>query len=199
MVGSNKDEGTFFLQPTTAEKFIERARGRFGDQADAFLKLYPAGSDEEANASQLAAFRDELAFVMRIWARAQTKTGLPKRSSITSLMSLRRPWARSSRRLRFGRDARRGGPIHFPKPASAARVDGPGSSSLGHAVVVLGELRDQWRSERKGLWRSGRPMTIKRATGRWYWAIEPKLGQRRIARSLRFSNRFTRRNAEAEH
>ncbi len=73
--GSNKDEGTFFLQPTTAAKFIERSRGRFGDQADAFLKLYPAGSDEEANASQLAAFRDELAFVNRIWARAQAKTG----------------------------------------------------------------------------------------------------------------------------
>ncbi len=76
--GSNKDEGTFFLQPTTAEKFIERSRARFGDQADALLKLYPAGSDEEANASQLAAFRDELAFVMRVWARAQTKTGRSK-------------------------------------------------------------------------------------------------------------------------
>lgn len=76
--GSNKDEGTFFLQPTTAEKFIERSRARFGDQADAFLKLYPANSDEEANASQLAAFRDELAFVNRIWARAQAKTGHSK-------------------------------------------------------------------------------------------------------------------------
>jgi para-nitrobenzyl esterase len=78
IVGSNKDEGTFFLQPTTAEKFIERSRARFGDQADAFLKLYPAGSDEEATASQLAAFRDELAFVMRVWARAQAKTGHSK-------------------------------------------------------------------------------------------------------------------------
>lgn len=78
LVGSNKDEGTFFPQPTTAAKFIERSRARYGDQADAFLKLYPAGSDEEANASQLAAFRDELGFVMRVWARAQTKTGHSK-------------------------------------------------------------------------------------------------------------------------
>src|SRR5665213_404265 len=78
LAGSNKDEGTFFLQPTTAEKFIERSRARYGDRADAFLKLYPAASDEEANASQLAAFRDELAFVMRTWARAQTKTGRSK-------------------------------------------------------------------------------------------------------------------------
>jgi len=78
LVGSNQDEGTFFLQPTTAAKFTDRARTRFGVQADAFLKLYPAGSDEEASASQLAAFRDELAFVMRVWARAQTKTGRSK-------------------------------------------------------------------------------------------------------------------------
>jgi para-nitrobenzyl esterase len=78
LAGSNQDEGTFFLQPTSAAKFIERSRMRYGDQADAFLKLYPAGSDEEANASQLAAFRDELAFVMRVWARAQTKTGHSK-------------------------------------------------------------------------------------------------------------------------
>jgi para-nitrobenzyl esterase len=78
IAGSNQDEGTFFLQPTTAAKFIERSRTRYGDQANGFLKLYPAGSDEEANASQLAAFRDELAFVMRVWARAQTKNGHSK-------------------------------------------------------------------------------------------------------------------------
>ena len=78
LAGSNQDEGTFFLQPTTAAKFVERSRMRYGDQADAFLKLYPAASDEEANASQLAAFRDELAFVMRVWARAQTKAGHSK-------------------------------------------------------------------------------------------------------------------------
>ena len=78
LVGSNQDEGTFFLRPTTAEKFIERARKRFGDRADTFLKLYPAANDEEANASQLAAFRDELGFVMRLWASAQAKTGKSK-------------------------------------------------------------------------------------------------------------------------
>src|ERR1700678_1419745 len=75
---SNQDEGTFFLQPTTAEKFIERSRKRYGDQAEAFLKLYPAGSDEEASVSQLAAFRDELGYVMRVWSRAQSKTGRSK-------------------------------------------------------------------------------------------------------------------------
>jgi para-nitrobenzyl esterase len=78
LAGSNKDEGTFFVQPTTAAKFTERMRARFGERADAFLKLYPAGTDEEANASQLAAFRDELAVVMRVWVRAQAKTGRSK-------------------------------------------------------------------------------------------------------------------------
>jgi len=78
LVGSNKDEGTFFIQPAGAERFIEQSRRRFGDLADTFFKLYPADSDEQANASQLAAFRDELGFVMRNWARLETKTGKSK-------------------------------------------------------------------------------------------------------------------------
>jgi para-nitrobenzyl esterase len=78
LLGSNKDEGTFFLQPTTAEKYKEQIHRRYGDQAEAFLKIYPANTDEEANASQLAAFRDELGWVMRNWAALQTKTGKSK-------------------------------------------------------------------------------------------------------------------------
>jgi len=46
--------------------------------ADQYLKLYPAGSDAEANASELAAFRDELGWVQRNWARLQAKTGKSK-------------------------------------------------------------------------------------------------------------------------
>lgn len=78
LLGSNKDEGTFFLQDTTAAAYVERIQKRFGDSAKAFLQLYPAGSDAEASASQLAAFRDELGFVMRNWANVQTKTGKSK-------------------------------------------------------------------------------------------------------------------------
>jgi para-nitrobenzyl esterase len=78
LVGSNKDEGTFFLQKGPAERFLENSHRRFGDLADTFLKLYPAGSDDEAYASQLANFRDELGFVMRNWAQLQTKTGKSK-------------------------------------------------------------------------------------------------------------------------
>jgi para-nitrobenzyl esterase len=78
LVGSNKDEGTFFSQPTTAAAWIQRAKQRYGDMADQFLKLYPAGSDAEANTSELAAFRDELGWVQRNWARLQSKTGKSK-------------------------------------------------------------------------------------------------------------------------
>ncbi len=78
LLGSNKDEGTFFLQDTTAAAYVERIQKRFGDSAKAFLQLYPAGSDAEASASQLAAFRDELGFVMRNWANAQTQSGKSK-------------------------------------------------------------------------------------------------------------------------
>ncbi|HLI83456.1 MAG TPA: carboxylesterase family protein [Bryobacteraceae bacterium] len=75
LVGSNQDEGTFFLRPTTAEQFTAQSRERYKSFADQFLKLYPAASDEQANASALMAFRDEAAWHMRRWAQDQTKAG----------------------------------------------------------------------------------------------------------------------------
>jgi para-nitrobenzyl esterase len=80
IVGSNKDEGTFFARPggISADQFLRQSQERFGTLADAFLKLYPAGSDAEANASQLASFRDELAWLMRTWAQKQSARGKGK-------------------------------------------------------------------------------------------------------------------------
>ena len=89
LVGSNRDEGTFpfFGVPRgNAQEFTASVRQRFGAQADAFLKLYPTGSDAESNASQLAAFRDEVAWRVRSWAAARARQG--KRTSSTSRMSL---------------------------------------------------------------------------------------------------------------
>lgn len=90
LVGSNKDEGTFpwplplarqlGLGQMTAHEFRAYAHQRFETHADAFLTLYPAGSDAEAAASQLAAFRDEVAWNERFWAsihaRRKNKTFL---------------------------------------------------------------------------------------------------------------------------
>ncbi len=68
LVGSNKDEGTFFQRgPTTAAVLAKRAHDRYGDQAKTFLDLYSADSDPDATKSQLASFRDELAWNMRLW------------------------------------------------------------------------------------------------------------------------------------
>jgi para-nitrobenzyl esterase len=78
LVGSNKDEGTFFQGPTTAAMFQQTSGNRYGDLAAAFFKIYPAGSDEQATVSSFAAFRDQLGFVMRNWAAAQTKSGKSK-------------------------------------------------------------------------------------------------------------------------
>jgi para-nitrobenzyl esterase len=81
LVGSNKDEATFpffGIPKGNAQDFIRESRERFGDLADSFLKLYPASSDSESNASQLAAFRDELTWQMRTWAAYQARRGRSK-------------------------------------------------------------------------------------------------------------------------
>ena len=74
LVGSNKDEGTF-AGPVTAAAWSDRVRQRWGDFADEFLNAYPAGGDEEATRSSQTAFRDELAWHMRLYASLQTKRG----------------------------------------------------------------------------------------------------------------------------
>jgi para-nitrobenzyl esterase len=78
LAGSNKDEGTFFGGPVTAAAFTMQAKMRYGDLADSYLKVYPAGSDEEATRSSLASFRDALGFHQRKWAQLQEKRGKSK-------------------------------------------------------------------------------------------------------------------------
>jgi para-nitrobenzyl esterase len=78
LIGSNKDEGTFpvFGVPEGGPKeFTARITERYGALAPAFLKLYPASSQAESDASQLAAFRDLVFWNLRTWARYQATTG----------------------------------------------------------------------------------------------------------------------------
>jgi para-nitrobenzyl esterase len=77
LTGSNRDE-SFGGNPKSAADFVAQVRKRFGDRADAFLKLYPAGSDDEARESAFYSGRDEMAFVMRNWARLEEKPGKAK-------------------------------------------------------------------------------------------------------------------------
>ena len=80
LIGSNQDEGTTLTPPTIKlETFKSQAKARFGEQADAYLKLYPASNDQEAWAANAAAMRDQsFGWEMRTWARTQAKTGKSK-------------------------------------------------------------------------------------------------------------------------
>jgi len=77
LVGSNRDE-SFGAQARDAATFVQQARQKYGDLADTFLKLYPAGSDDQAKDSAFFAGRDEMAWVMRNWARLDAQTGKSK-------------------------------------------------------------------------------------------------------------------------
>ena len=77
LTGSNRDE-SFGGNPKSAADFVAQAHQRFGDLADAFLKLYPASSDEQARESAFYSGRDEMAFVMRNWAHLAEKPGKRK-------------------------------------------------------------------------------------------------------------------------
>ncbi len=82
LAGSNADEGKSLIAwPAngTSASFVEQSRRRFGEQADAYLKVYPSSTNEEAAASAYATLRDmTFGWQMRTWARMQTKTGKSK-------------------------------------------------------------------------------------------------------------------------
>lgn len=81
LVGSNRDEGTFFARPgakVTMDQFESRAKQRYGDLAGNFAKVYPVSNDEEAAAAQLNGTRDEMGWLMRTWAQWQEKKGKDK-------------------------------------------------------------------------------------------------------------------------
>jgi para-nitrobenzyl esterase len=84
LTGSNKDEANFGVCPgaggrggaaITAATFRTGAERRFGDAADAYVKLYGVTSDADAAAAAHAACADEISWNMRQWAAAQSAKG----------------------------------------------------------------------------------------------------------------------------
>jgi len=78
IAGYNHDE-TRTLAPlpasANAQTILDQVHKRYGDSADEFLKLYPAGSDEQAKDSYYESSRDQgMGWEMRTWARAENKT-----------------------------------------------------------------------------------------------------------------------------
>jgi para-nitrobenzyl esterase len=80
IIGSNANEGSIFTpETTTGQSFRAQSQRRYGAETDAFLKLYPFTSDQEARAAQAASMRDQtFGWEMRTWARLQTATGKSK-------------------------------------------------------------------------------------------------------------------------
>jgi para-nitrobenzyl esterase len=79
IIGYNADEGTT-LAPQGANvkalMFVGGIYQRYGSQADALLKIYPATSDAQAVSSFYSVYRDQVfGWEMRSWARMATKTG----------------------------------------------------------------------------------------------------------------------------
>jgi para-nitrobenzyl esterase len=76
IAGSNAEDGSLFIHLIGPEAFIDQARQRFGSEASAYLKLYPANSVQQAHRSEIESSTDELfAFPMRNWVRLQARTG----------------------------------------------------------------------------------------------------------------------------
>jgi para-nitrobenzyl esterase len=76
LVGWNQDDNVMFGPPLKAEAFKKMAAKTYGEAAGAFLKAFPADTDEQAAASQKALSRDQIfAGQSRAWARLQGRTG----------------------------------------------------------------------------------------------------------------------------
>ncbi len=79
IAGYNHDEArTLAPWPAnaTSKTFLDQVHKRYGDFADEFLKLYPAGSDAQAADSHYDSSRDQgMGWQMRTWVRAQAQHG----------------------------------------------------------------------------------------------------------------------------
>ena len=78
IAGSNAEEANVIGHPVPKDRYIEQTNQHFGNMAVAYLARYPAGSEDQATASQMAALNDSMAWGMATWARWETKTGKSK-------------------------------------------------------------------------------------------------------------------------
>lgn len=75
LAGWNADESGASPRPnTSAEQFRTRAQEQFGDRAAEYLKLYPAGTDNEAKMQSNEAARDRQRVSVSQWAETRAKT-----------------------------------------------------------------------------------------------------------------------------
>jgi len=76
LIGYNEGDNGMEEAPLSAAAFIAEAKRKFGSSADTFLRIYPAGSNEEAAQSQQYMSRDLIfAWENYTWARLQSQKG----------------------------------------------------------------------------------------------------------------------------
>jgi para-nitrobenzyl esterase len=79
LTGANADEGGGSPNPSIAlDAFQSRAKQRFTDSADAFLKVYPAADDHAAGLANNDSSRDQQRMSIYVWAQARAKTSKTK-------------------------------------------------------------------------------------------------------------------------
>ena len=76
--GWNADDGVSFGPPAKAVQFQENIKKQYGDKAGAFLKLFPAKTDEEAAQSQKLVSQLFFGWNNYAWARLQSTKGTGK-------------------------------------------------------------------------------------------------------------------------
>jgi len=76
--GWNADDGVSFGSAPKAAQFQENIKKQYGDKAEAFLKLFPAKTDEEAAQSQKLISQLFFGWNNYAWARLQTLKGTGK-------------------------------------------------------------------------------------------------------------------------
>lgn len=76
--GWNADDGVSFGPPVHAAQFQENAKKQYGEKAESFLKLFPAGNDEEAGKSQKLVTQLFFGWNNYAWARLQASMGTGK-------------------------------------------------------------------------------------------------------------------------
>ena len=78
ITGWNADDGFSMGPPMNAESFRKNAEKTYGDRAAEYLKVFPAGNDEEAKQSQKIISQMFFGFENYKWAKLQSMTGKNK-------------------------------------------------------------------------------------------------------------------------
>jgi para-nitrobenzyl esterase len=92
MAGLTADEGS--ASPTygkvKGDDFTKQAQQRYGEQAEAFLKLYPSNDQTQSSLSQKQSARDQSLVSISLWAAERAKTS--KAKAYTYFFTRGIPW-----------------------------------------------------------------------------------------------------------